>query len=332
MDREHVGPTLACLELGYPILLEKPVAPTLEECLRIEAAFEARPVISAVCHSLRYQKGFRKLKEIVDAGRIGRIITLDHLEQVVWWHHAFAYVRGNWGREAESAFMLMAKSCHDIDYMAHLIGRPCRAVASFGELTYYRPEMAPEGAGQRCTECRIEPDCAYSAIKLYVQTDREHWPAAVISPDHSLEAHMQAVRTGPYGRCVWHCGNDVVDHQVVLLQFEGGITATFTMSGFTQGSGRQIRIHGTEGEIFFDEESITIKTFADGNRERIELAPESGDHGGGDRRVVRSWLEAIAQNKPELVMTSLRESLRTHKLVFAAEQARREGRVVRIEG
>jgi predicted dehydrogenase len=330
MDREHVGPAVQCLRKGYDVLLEKPMSVSLEECRAIEAAQRESGQIVAVCHSLRYQKGFRKVKELIASGRIGRLMAVDLIERVAYWHQAHSFVRGNWGNEERSSFMLLAKSCHDIDYLAYIVGTPCLRASSFGRLSYFSPDHAPEGAALRCTDCIIEPTCSYSAIRTYVMTNRTFWPAEVISLDHSYEAHLEAIRTGPYGRCVWHCDNDVVDHQVVSLEFEGDVTATFTMTAFTQGGGRRLRAHGTEGELEFDEETITIRPFGDNNTERIQLGPETGGHGGGDSRVVREWLEALHSRDDSGIVANAQESLRSHTIVFAAETSRREARIVEL--
>ncbi len=331
MDQEHVGPAVACLERGYHLFLEKPMATTLADCQAIAAAQRRAGTILAVCHSLRYHKGFRKVKELLDAGRIGQLVTIDQLEQVGFWHQAHSFVRGNWGNTDRAAFMLLAKSCHDLDYIAHLVNRPCRRAASFGSLTYFKAENAPPGSPARCTDgCPVEPTCPYSAIKAYTQGNLEGWPTNTVAPVHTREAHLAALRTGPYGRCVWRCDNNVVDHQVVTLDFEGDITATFTMTAFTQGGGRRIRVHGTAGELEFNENEIIVKTFGDNNREKIVLGEEPGGHGGGDSRALRAWLEAIRQNDPTLVWTDAAESLRTHTIVFAAEKSRLEKRTVAL--
>ncbi len=332
MDRDHVGPALACFEKGYHVLLEKPMATSLADCQAIEAAQRKAGTMAIVCHSLRYQKGFHKVKELLDAGRVGRIMSVDQLERVSYWHQAHSFVRGNWANEDRSTSMLMSKSCHDIDYLSYLIGVPCLRTASSGALSFFTAANAPAGSTARCTEgCAVERDCPYSAIKAYVESDHlDAWPANMVSPVHTREAHREAIASGPYGRCVYRCDNDVVDHQVVLLEYANDITATFTMTAFTQGGGRWLRVHGTEGELSFDEAQITVRTFADGNMETIALGHESGGHGGGDWRVVNSWLRAIRENDPSFILTNVQESLRTHTIVFAAEQSRREQRMVEI--
>ena len=332
-DTEHVRPAVAFLERGYHVLLEKPMAPTLADCRAIEAAQRKAGTMVAICHSLRYQKGFAKVKEIADSGLIGKIVTLDQIEQVGFWHQAHSYVRGNWSNEARSTFMLMAKSCHDIDYIGHLVGKPCRSVNSYGSLSFFRVENAPSGAPPRCTDgCPVEQDCPYSAIKVYVNSRREAWPAAVCSFDHSQEAHLEAIRTGPYGRCVFHCDNDVVDHQVVSMEFENNVTATFTMTAFAQLSGRSLRVNGTKGELHFHDkkDAISLRTFADNNATEIALGAEPGVHGGGDVRVVSCWLQAISRGDESLIATNASQSLESHTVVFAAEKSRIENRRVGI--
>jgi predicted dehydrogenase len=333
MDRDHLGPALACLDKGYDMLLEKPMAPTLAECRVLDRAQRESGSLVAVCHSLRHQKGFAMVKALVAGGRLGRVMSVDQLEQVGFEHYAHSYIRGNWGNAGRATPMLLAKSCHDLDYLSHLVGAPATHVSSFGHLSHFRPEHAPEGSTARCTEgCRVEHSCPYSAIKQYVQADLTAWPAAVISPVHTPQAHFEAIRTGPYGRCVWRSDNDVVDHQVVAIQYANQVTATFTMTGFTQSQGRRLRVHGTAGELRFDEHAnaITLKTFGDRNTERIDLGPEAGAHGGGDHRIVRAWLEALHRRDPAMILTDVQASLATHTIAFAAEASRLAGRTVAL--
>ncbi len=329
LDRDHAGPAIAASRLGYHLLLEKPMASTFEDCRTIAAAQQAAGTVSCVCHSLRYHAGFAALKDAVAGGRIGRLVSMDQIEQVVWWHQAHSFVRGNWGNEGRATFMLMAKSCHDLDYLAYLAApAACRSVCSYGSLSYFTRENAPVDSADRCLECARERRCPYSALRAYVEGDREAWPAAAVAAEHTREAHLEAIRTGPYGRCVWRSDNDVVDHQVVALEFDGGLTGTFTMTAFTQHSGRKIRAHGTEGEIEFNETGMQVRSFADRHDEDIAFAVEEGGHGGGDERVARRFLEAVRRGDPTLVRTSVAESLRTHTIVFAAERSRRLGRTV----
>ena len=333
MDRDHVGPAVACMNLGYDVLLEKPLATSLNDCRAIEAAQRATGRIVAVCHGMRYMKAARILRDLVAQGAIGRVMTLDQLEPVGLFHQAHSFVRGNWGNESRSTFMLLAKSCHDLDYISYVIDKPCLSVMSYGHLSYFTPANAPAGSTERCTDpCPAEPTCPFSAIKQYVQTDRTQWWAMTVSADHCAEAHMEAIRTGPYGRCVYKCDNDVVDHQVVAMQFADDVTATFTMTGFSPDfTGRQVRVHGTRGLLEWKDDQVRLQTFATGDVQTIQCKPERGSHGGADVRIMREWLTALHTRDDSQVVANAQESLKTHTIVFAAEKARREGRLVKID-
>ena len=178
---------------------------------------------------------------------IGDIVSIQHLEPVGYWHQAHSYVRGNWRKESESSSMLLAKSCHDLDWIRYIMGARCVAVSSFGSLKHFRKEEKPSGAGERCLDCSYEPRCPYSALKIYlgrIEKGQVEWPVNVITEDVSREGVQAALRDGPYGRCVYECDNDVVDNQVVNLLFEGGRTAAFTMTGFSEYQDRKTRIFG----------------------------------------------------------------------------------------
>jgi predicted dehydrogenase len=342
-DRLHTAPAVALARRGYHVLLEKPMAPTLDECHQIVEAAEASGVILAVCHVLRYTAYTRRLKELVDGGLIGDIVTVEHLEPVGWWHQAHSYVRGPWRREDESNPMLLAKSCHDLDWLSYVIGRPAVRVASFGSLYHFRKDQQPDGAADRCIDCVIEPTCAYSAPRAYEaglrmwQAGRNPsgWPTSMITDDMSADGVAVALRDGPYGRCVYACDNDVVDHQVVALEYEGGVTASFTMSAFTPLEGRRTRIGGTLGFLEGDGSRLQHVDFRSLSQRRtdVDVAPAGGHsaaegHGGGDQGLVDAFLTAVATNDPTPILTTARTSLASHHLAWSAEEARHSGAVV----
>lgn len=338
-DNMHVAPAAAFARKGYHIMLEKPMAPTPAGCQRIVRAVTENKVIFAVCHVMRYTAYTRKLKELLAAGAIGEIISLQHLEPVGYWHQAHSFVRGNWRNEKESSPMLLAKSCHDLDWIRYVMGAPCRRVSSFGSLTHFRRECKPNGAGRRCLECAIERKCPYSAVKIYlgrVKAGHTGWPVNVLTPDVSAAGVKKALRDGPYGRCVYECDNDVVDHQVVNMEFAGGQTASFTMTAFTKSGHRKTRIFGTRGEIYGDGVNIEIYDFLTDKTSVVNTAKADagilGGHGGGDGGLMQTFVNAVAQRKPELILSGVGETLETHMMVFAAEQARKTGRVVAVRG
>lgn len=339
-DALHTGPALAFIARGYHVLLEKPMAPTAAECRQIVAAAQASDALFAVCHVLRYTAYTKQVKAIVDSGRLGEIASLQHLEPVGFWHQAHSFVRGNWRNERESSFMLLAKSCHDLDWIRHIMGRPCTHVSSFGSLLHFRPENRPAGAADRCLDCAVEATCPYSAPRIYLTGLRRGitgWPLNILTPDVSEAGLMAALRDGPYGRCVYTCDNDVVDHQVVNMQFAGGATASFTMTAFNRQRDRETRIFGTRGELYGDGRFIEVYDFLTDTTERIDSRAGGDDaalsgHGGGDLGLMTHFIGALLNDDPSLILSGAAESLETHLMVFAAEEARRAGRVAGVDG
>ncbi|MFD0854603.1 Gfo/Idh/MocA family protein, partial [Actinomadura adrarensis] len=286
-DALHVEPAVAAAELGYHILLEKPMAPTAEGCALIVDAVRKAGVLFAVCHVLRYTPYTTVVKREVAAGRIGDIMSVQHLEPVGFWHHAHSYVRGNWRRADESSPMLLAKSCHDLDWLQFIVDRPIRRLSSFGGLSHFTERNRPAGAADRCVDCSVEASCPYSARRVYLSlyaAGRRKWPLDVIVHDVTEEDLLQALRTGPYGRCVYACDNDVVDHQVVAMEFAGGATGTFTMTGFNTGGPRRTQIFGTRGELHTDGRTVTIHDFLSGEREVIDPRTAAGAIGDATAR------------------------------------------------
>jgi predicted dehydrogenase len=283
---------------------------------------------------LRYTPYTRLLMRLLEEGAAGEIVSIDHLEPVGFWHQAHSYVRGNWRREDETGPMLLAKSCHDLDWLSYVVGRPCTAVSSFGSLTEFRRERHPAGAGERCLACAIEPECQYSAKRLYLgmaERGETEWPVNVVAWPPTVENVTAALEHGPYGRCVWLCDNDVVDHQVVSLRYEGGVTASLTMTGFTTMRDRQTRIFGTRGELHGDGTSVVVHDFLTGETERHEVTEAiDSKHGGGDDGVMADFVTAALAGDPALVPTSPALTLESHRIAFAAEASRREGRVVEL--
>ena len=336
-DAEHTGPAIAFAKKGYHVLLEKPMSADEAACRKITEAATDAGIVFAVCHVLRYTAFTRTLKKLLDDGLIGDIVSLQALEPVGYWHQAHSFVRGNWGNEAESSSMLLAKCCHDLDWISHIMNTPCTAVHSFGSLKHFRKEEQPVGAADRCVDCAVEPDCPYSAKKIYsgfLDKGLKGWPLDVLTSDVTEENIAEALRTGPYGRCVYACNNDVVDHQVVNMQFDGGQTASLTMTAFTESTARKIRIFGTKGEIDSDSSSIRHFDFLTDQWQTIETDPVDhsilGGHGGGDYGLMKAFVGAIANNDPSLVLSGPAETLESHRMVFAAETARREERVILI--
>ncbi|MEV4475892.1 Gfo/Idh/MocA family oxidoreductase [Nonomuraea sp. NPDC049504] len=332
LDADHVEPAVRFAELGYHVLLEKPMAIDLEDCRRIVAAAERSGVMFAVCHVLRYTTYTQQVKDVLDSGRLGEIVTIEHLEPVGWWHHAHSYVRGNWRRTDEATFMLLAKSCHDLDWLTYVMGRRVTRVSSFGGLKHFTAENRPAGAADRCLDCAVAADCPYDARRIYQPYvgEEKRWPLAVLTDDPSEAGLLRALREGPYGRCVYACDNDVVDHQVVNLDFDGGATASFTMTAFSPAALRKTRIFGTHGFLEGDGARLTVTDFVTGETEVIDTNPPTDGHGGGDQGLITAFLDALDRDDPAAILSAPRESLHSHEIAWAAEESRLTGTVVAL--
>ena len=332
MDRMHVDSTLAALSTGYHVLLEKPMATNPHDCVRLVQAAEKNGRNLQVCHVLRYAPFFSTLHDIVQSDRIGEVITVEHKENVAFWHMAHSFVRGNWGNTAISSPMILAKCCHDLDILVWVLGKRCIRISSFGTLTHFRPDSVGSDVPERCTEdCPIESDCPYSALRQYLG-ENTGWPVSVISVDKSYEARLEALKTGPYGRCVYRCDNDVVDHQVINMEFEGGLTVAFTMHGHSHDNCRTMRYSGTKATLRAHEGKgeLLVYDYLTGREEAVPPIYRGGGHGGGDSGLMEAFVETL-RNPDSEVLTSCRNSLESHLIAFAAEKSRMEGRVVDME-
>jgi predicted dehydrogenase len=275
------------------------------------------------------------MKQLLEDGAVGQIVNIQHLEPVAYWHQAHSFVRGNWRREDESSSMLLSKSCHDLDWIRYIMDKPCTKISSFGSLFHFRSEQRPQSAGDNCLSCDIEQLCPYSAKKIYIdQFDAGHrdWPLNVLSPDMDRDKLVEAVAAGPYGRCVYSCDNDVVDNQVVNLQFDDGTTASFTMTAFTDHSHRKTRVFGTHGMLEGDGETIRVNNFLTDITTSYEVGTSDasivGEHGGGDYHLIEAFINALIQQDPTQILSGPKETLESHLMVFAAEEARKLEKVI----
>ena len=341
-DDLHEAPAIAFAGKGYHLLLEKPLAPTEEACRRIAEAVRKAGVMFAVCHELRYTCHTQTIKKLLEDGTIGDLMSVEHLEPVGYWHQAHSFVRGNWRNEKESCFMLLAKCCHDLDWLRYVIGVPCRKVQSFGSLKHFRKEKRPAGAAARCTYCpeNIEKNCPYSAIKIYLRDRAEkghfEWPLNVLTSDATCAGIRKALETGPYGRCVYACDNDVVDHQVVNLLFDNDCTVSMTMTAFVPIADRKTRLFGTRGCIETDSRIVKVHDFlTDQTREiNTENIVDDGilaSHCGAALAMMEAFVKALETGDRSCILSGVDDSLESHLMVFAAERSRKKGSVEPVE-
>lgn len=329
-DHLHVKHALKAMELGYDILCEKPLTHKKEEC---DALLETQKKYGnkiLVCHVLRYASAYLKLKEILDSGRIGKLVTMDWIEPVGYWHQAHSFVRGNWRNTKDSAPMIIAKCCHDLDMIQHFANSKCKSVSSVGSLSFFKPECAPEGAAERCSDCAYNKTCPYSAYKIYVDGWKKkkcppnYWPYNVLTGEPVTEKKLiDAIEYGPYGRCVFHCDNNVVDNQTVQMLFENGITATLQMNAFNLGGGRRISLFGTYGEVYMTDTEIVLNVFGNPT-EVIDVRSNAHGldyaHGGGDARMINTLYDMVSGK--ESLKSSLEASIESHLIGIKAEESR----------
>lgn len=339
-DRDHADAACAVAGLGLHVLLEKPMAVTPEDCQRIVDACERAGVMLAVCHVLRYTPANRLVKRLLDEGAIGRLCSVTHTEPIGNQHAAHSYVRGNWRREDESTSMLMAKSCHDVDLVRFYAGGArAERVASFGGLVHFRREDKPAEAGDaaRCVDCAAEASCPYSAKRIYLDAVRRDGPGAkfcdaLVDEVPDVENIGEAIRTGPYGVCVYEADNDVASHQAALFHFDNGVVASLMTTAFTEAvCARETRLYGTRGELRSLDGGKRIEVFDFCTRETTVYEPEGPPpgtrllgHGGADYFLMDAVVRAVATGDESLIRTGPADALASHMLVFRAEEARKQ--------
>ncbi|HRG24685.1 MAG TPA: Gfo/Idh/MocA family oxidoreductase [Chitinophagaceae bacterium] len=330
-DNLHYGPCMAALEKGYDVLLEKPISPSEKECREILALAKKKGRIVAVCHVLRYAPYFMKLKEMMHNGSIGQIISVQHLEPIHHIHMSHSYVRGNWHNSKETTPIILAKSCHDLDIIKWMLDKHCTHMSAHGDVKWFRKENAPEGSTARCTDgCKVEGECPYSAKKIYF--DKRQWLHHFDLPEDKSkhgDVIMDYLKNSNYGKCVYRSNNDQPDHYTTNMLFEDNITVSFSMEAFTSYDGRRTRVMGSLGDIVGDMSSFKHTDFRTGKV--TEWKQETDGHGGGDWRLVADWIQAVSQQNPALLSSTIDASIESHVMGFAAEKSRKEKVTVPIK-
>ena len=338
-DNLHYGPCMKALEMGYDILLEKPIAPTEEECRAILALAKKTGRIVAVCHVLRYAPYFIKLKEIIDSGAIGELISIQHFEPIEHIHMSHSYVRGNWHNSKETTPIILAKSCHDLDILRWLVGEPCKSISAFGGLKWIKESNAPSGSTNRCTDgCAVEATCPYSALKIY-HRDRQRTYVFDLPEDKSAHGEfiLEQLKTTNYGRCVYKMDNYQPDHYVTSMEFKNEVTANFSMEAFTSYHGRRTRIMGSLGDITGDMDHFIHTDFLTNKATKWDITVEDvGDyknsgHGGGDWALVTDWVKAVKKQDASLLTSTIDASVESHIIGFSAEKSRKTKQIISID-
>lgn len=336
-DDRHYEPCIKAMEMGYDVLLEKPAAPTEKECREILKQSEEKGRIIAISHVLRYAPYFIAMKSVVDSGAIGDIVSIQHMEPIQYAHMAHSYVRGNWRCEKETTPIILAKSCHDLDIIRWIVGKPCTSISAYGSLHLFKKENMPEGAPARCTDgCPHQGTCPYSAIDIYVK-NKWHLGVFDLKDRNDENEIMEKLRTNWYGRCVYQCDNDQPDHYVANMEFADGVTSSFTMDAFAPWGGRRTRIMGTMGFIEGNSKTFTLWDFKTRTPKTWKMDVQDFDeykgagHGGGDFGLVRDFVEAVAHKDSGRLSSSIKDSIESHVMGFAAEKSRKSNSKVNVK-
>lgn len=318
-DRCHHEQALKAIERGWDILLEKPVAQSYEQCVEIAEAARRRGVKVGVCYVLRFMSLYRKVKELLESGAIGRVTGVSHQEFVGIDRMLHTFVRGYWNRAETTAPSFVSKCCHDVDMLLWVTGAKIKRVQSAGSLAWYRPENAPEGSTDRCITCPVEQDCSYSAVDMYLR--RGVWTRNFTVPEgKTLEEVLEdQMRTGRFGRCAFRCDNDVADRQLVTLTATDGILITIEMNALTRREGRETVFAGTKGEMLVTGQVIEVRDRTGSLIQVQDFSQEASlpYHANADLLLVEDFIGAIADPDRSPAVT-LEDSLESHRICFLA--------------
>lgn len=341
-DDMHYYPCMKALEMGYDILLEKPIAPTEKECRDILALAKKQGRIVAVCHVLRYAPYFVKMKELLAKGAVGRVMSVQHLEPIEHTHMAHSYVRGNWHNSKKTTPILLAKSCHDLDIIKWVIDKPSKEIVAMGDLTWFKAENAPTGSTNRCTDgCKVERECPYSAVRQYHdkmgRINVLDVPNELTEKSDKQKYILEKLKTSDYGRCVYRMDNDQPDHYIANIQFEDAVTASFSMEAFTAYHGRRTRVFGAMGDMVGDMEELVVTDFKTGKQTKFKPQAEdvegykNSGHGGGDWLLVKDFVQAVAHQDPKMLTSTIDDSIESHIMGFMAEKSRKTKKLEKIK-
>ena len=329
-DGDHKEHTLKAIERGYEILLEKPISNNPLDCIEIRDAAIAKGVNITVCHVLRYTMFYKMIKQTIDSKLIGDVVAVQAIENVGYWHQAHSFVRGNWANSNETSPMILQKCCHDFDIINWLLGKKCLSLSSYGSLKHFNIKNAPEGSTERCYNCPSREKCPYDAYKIYITNENgvangnTDWPVNIVKENPTVESITEELKTSRFGKCVYRCENNVVDHQIVNMQYEDDITVQLTMCGFTVDMSRYLKVMGTLGEIIGDQTANTVRVRTFDGQEIIydisTLTDDLSGHGGGDNQMMTEMFDAM--DTKAQTNSNIANSISSHMQAFAAEYSR----------
>jgi len=293
----HREQTVAALEAGKHVFCQKPLATTLEDCRAMNEALKKSGRLFNIGFTLRYSPHYRRIKQLLDEGAVGRIISMEFNETLNFNHGG--YIMGDWRRLRKYAGThLLEKCCHDIDLVNWMVGSRARRVASFGGLDFFIP-------GNEYNRARIgnSPDGkpAYAT-----------WPGLV-------------------GKNPFTSDKDIIDNQVAIIEYANGVRATFHTNCNAGIPERRMYILGSEGAIRADVLTGQIQLNRIGFDAPLEdrSTEASGGHGGGDDLLADELVASMLHHTPPSV--GMTEGIESAVTCFAIDDAMEAGRVVDVE-
>ncbi len=320
-NHAHTEPALECMKRGYVLALEKPIAETPENCrllLEAKRRHNARVVVGFV---LRAAPFYLKAREWIDAGRIGRVVTIqaDELPHPLT---ASVMMRGGWRKSRKtSGGAMLEKCCHDLDMLSWMAGGSPQALNSFGGIKTFapRPEL-PE----RCADCGIRGSCLY-----YMPPEVYNHPDMVKKANDGLLYRF--VRDN--SACIYNNGHDIFDHQTVQLEYDNGVLATLTMDFSCSGTvcGRYLKIVGEKGVIYgkMEENKISLQVYQGNQVETADLKDDGSGHGGANKEHADLFLRMM-ENPEFQAAANLEAGYLSAMLCFAADRSVEEKRRVDV--
>lgn len=343
-DKQHKEMALKALNLGYDILLEKPAAATIEDCIEIRDTANRLNKKVMLTHVLRYSPFYRYIKQLIVDGKLGKIANIEQTENVAYWHFALSYVRGPWRSMQDSTPTIIAKCCHDLDLLLWLMDKKCTAISSFGKLFHFKPENAPEGSAKYCCDCpeSVRKKCLYNAYSIYPQRiETEVIGGLAILKGQNIY-DVLSNKQDAVSKCVYHSRNDAIDNQIVNMEFSDGSNANLTMTAFSKDCYRVTHVHGTLGDVYGNSEDGLLHVNIYGEKEKIvDVNKEplfntdgvylGGGHGGGDYYLYKDFIDYISGGEKSVTRTTIDQSIESHVLGFKAEESRiNDGKVIKL--
>lgn len=325
-DSLHFKTASLALEKGYNVLIEGPICNSLDEVIRLEELCSKHNDLTVFpAMTYRHSRFFNKIKEIIDSKPLGELININYNSYIGYEKFTHNYIRGNWRIESDCATLMLTNSCYDLDMLIYLSNSKCKKISSFGKLSHFNRQQFKDNMGETCSICIQNKECPYCAENIYLNEKKEISKAIHINP--TKENLQQALKQSQYGRCVYHCDNDVYDNVLSILKFENSISASLNVTAFTNEEEREIRLNFSKGEIIGSLKNMEIRVKKFGSSEElIKLGAENSDW-----NMINNFLDIIT-NKRELKSNKdISEIFHSHIVAFASEFANISDSVVDVD-